>query len=114
MYGYRKLTRPDSAAYSFLFAAVELSDEENQREGKQILVRSPEFDSFWDGLLEANPKGLVQPGSCFTSKGLEGKCMSFRRCYPYNKVTEVGNWENWILGTYDTCTYYNVQGRQVC
>lgn len=89
-------------------------DEDDQRQAKQILARSPDFESFWDDLLEVDPKGLSADGSCYTNKGTLGKCMSFRRCYPYNKVTEVGNWENWVLGTYDTCTYYNIQGRQVC
>lgn len=39
--------------------------------------------------------------------------MPFRKCYPYFKLPELNNWETWVLGMYDTCSYYTPQGRQV-
>lgn len=52
-------------------------------------------------------------GPCFTNKGGLGRCMSFRQCYPYFKLPELGNWETWILGMYDTCSYFTETGRQM-
>lgn len=52
-------------------------------------------------------------GPCFTSKGSLGRCTSFRECYPYFKLPDLGNWETWILGMYDTCSYFTDTGRQV-
>lgn len=50
---------------------------------------------------------------CFTSKGVVGRCMSFRQCYPYFKIPDLNNWDSWVLGMYDTCSYFTIQGRQV-
>lgn len=57
--------------------------------------------------------GLLPIGPCFTSKGHLGRCTSFRQCYPYFKLPELNNWETWILGMYDTCSYFTGSGRQV-
>ena len=66
-------------------------------------------------LIPANVNSipLATTGPCFTGKGVLGKCTSFRQCYPYFKVPELNNFESWILGMYDTCSYYTAQGRQV-
>lgn len=57
--------------------------------------------------------GVLPVGPCFTSKGVFGRCTSFRQCYPYFKLPELSNWETWILGMYDTCSYFTSSGRQV-
>jgi hypothetical protein len=57
--------------------------------------------------------GVLPVGPCFTSKGVLGRCTSFRQCYPYFKLPELSNWETWILGMYDTCSYFTSSGRQV-
>ncbi|XP_063928244.1 proclotting enzyme-like isoform X1 [Zophobas morio] len=66
-------------------------------------------------LIPANVNSipLATTGPCFTGKGVLGKCTSFRQCYPYFKVPELNNFESWILGMYDTCSYYTAQGRQM-
>ncbi|XP_067002303.2 chymotrypsin-like protease CTRL-1 [Anabrus simplex] len=57
--------------------------------------------------------GVLPIGPCFTSKGVLGRCTSFRQCYPYFKLPELNNWETWILGMYDTCSYFTATGRQM-
>lgn len=52
-------------------------------------------------------------GPCFTGQGQLGRCTSFRQCYPYFKLPDLNNWESWVLGMYDTCSYFNTNGRQV-
>ncbi|CAH1153687.1 unnamed protein product [Phaedon cochleariae] len=94
------------------------------RSGRQIYFRTPTipvYNPFFasQGWSAVNPNALnlattVSPtGSCFTAKGLPGKCTSFRHCYPYFKIPEFGNYESWVLGMYDTCSYYTTQGRQM-
>ncbi|KAK7863849.1 hypothetical protein R5R35_003333 [Gryllus longicercus] len=57
--------------------------------------------------------GLLPIGPCFSSKGELGRCTSFRQCYPYFKLPELSNWETWVLGMYDTCSYFTATGRQM-
>lgn len=35
-----------------------------------------------------------------------------KSCYPYYKLQDVGTWERWVIGNYDTCSYYNSNGFQ--
>lgn len=49
---------------------------------------------------------------CITSRGQLGACSSFKHCYPYFKIPDLSIWEAWILGNYDTCSYWNNEGRQ--
>ncbi|XP_061518491.1 transmembrane protease serine 9 [Anopheles gambiae] len=61
----------------------------------------------------ADWKQTLGDGSpCLTAKGHLGFCTSFRKCYPYFKVPDLSVWESWVLGNYDTCSYFNEQGRQ--
>ncbi|XP_019871299.1 proclotting enzyme-like [Aethina tumida] len=55
----------------------------------------------------------LSTGPCITSKGLLGKCTSFRQCYPYFKIPDLTSWDSWVLGMYDACSYYTAQGRQM-
>ncbi|XP_065344136.1 serine protease 27-like [Cloeon dipterum] len=55
---------------------------------------------------------VLPVGPCYTSRGQLGRCTSFRQCYPYFKVPDLNNWETWVLGMYDTCSYFNTHGRQ--
>lgn len=89
---------------------VAVGAEETERDGKQLQVRSPEVD-FYQPLW--NYPSSRASGPCFTSKGVLGKCTSYRQCYPNQKTPDIANWEGWILGMYDTCSYFTVQGRQV-
>lgn len=57
-------------------------------------------------------QALGDGSPCLTSKGHLGFCTSFRKCYPYFKVPDLSVWESWVLGNYDTCSYFNDQGRQ--
>jgi len=56
---------------------------------------------------------LLPPGPCFSNQGRLGRCTTFRQCYPYFKLPDLSNWETWVLGVYDTCSYFNDDGRQV-
>ncbi|XP_054278589.1 proclotting enzyme-like [Macrosteles quadrilineatus] len=58
------------------------------------------------------PGGLVPLGPCLSDRGEFGRCTSFRSCYPYFKLPQLGTWETWVLGYYDTCTYLTNTGRQ--
>lgn len=89
-----------------------------KRSAKQFLVPGPGFQNNpfvssingdWDRLQQQ----IANTGACFTSKGALGRCTPFRQCYPYFKLPELNNWDTWILGMYDTCSYYTLQGRQV-
>lgn len=50
--------------------------------------------------------------TCITSKGHIGTCTTYRSCYPYFKIPDLTIWESWILGNYDTCSFFNEDGRQ--
>lgn len=57
--------------------------------------------------------------ACITSRGILGSCQSFRNCYPYFKVPPqvvrypvLNTWDSWVLGNYDTCSYYSDDGRE--
>ncbi|XP_044740915.1 proclotting enzyme-like [Chrysoperla carnea] len=56
---------------------------------------------------------LVETGPCYNNRGQLGKCTAFKQCYPYFKLPELSNWETWIFGMYDTCSYYSDSGRQM-
>jgi hypothetical protein len=55
---------------------------------------------------------LGEGSPCLTSKGAVGFCSSFKQCYPYFKFPDLSIWESWVLGNYDTCSYFNEDGRQ--
>lgn len=55
---------------------------------------------------------LREGNACVTSKGHIGTCTTYRNCYPYFKIPDLTIWESWILGNYDTCSFYNEDGRQ--
>lgn len=62
---------------------------------------------------EINWKSALGEGNaCLTSKGHLGYCTSFRECYPYFKIPDLSIWESWVLGNYDSCSYFNEAGRQ--
>lgn len=57
-------------------------------------------------------EALGEGATCLTSKGTLGACTSFRQCYPYFKIPDLSVWESWVLGNYDSCSYFNEDGRQ--
>lgn len=59
----------------------------------------------WPGVLPAGP--------CFSTQGRLGQCTSFRACYPYFKLPDFSTWETWVLGVFDTCSYFGESGRQM-
>ncbi|XP_044765126.1 proclotting enzyme-like [Coccinella septempunctata] len=89
-----------------------------KRTAKQFLVPGPglqnnPFVSSINGDWDRLQQQIANTGACFTSKGALGRCTPFRQCYPYFKLPELNNWDTWILGMYDTCSYYTLQGRQM-
>lgn len=73
----------------------------SERKPRQILYAIPTWNDV-----------LGEGGPCVTSKGQLGACTSFKHCYPYFKIPDVSIWEAWILGNYDTCSFWNNEGRQ--
>ncbi|XP_049535567.1 transmembrane protease serine 9 [Anopheles darlingi] len=73
------------------------------RSSRQVWV-SPRAANWKQSLGDGNP--------CLTAKGHLGYCTSFRKCYPYFKVPDLNVWDSWVLGNYDTCSYFNDDGRQ--
>lgn len=56
---------------------------------------------------------LGEGGVCVTSKAAYGSCKSFKSCFPYvKKMPDVGIFDSWLLGQYDTCTFLTKEGRQ--
>ncbi|BES90963.1 serine protease [Nesidiocoris tenuis] len=56
---------------------------------------------------------LITVGPCYTSTGRYGRCTSFRHCFPYFKLPDLNTWDSWVLGMYDTCTYFTATGKQM-
>uniref|UniRef100_A0A182QQV0 Phenoloxidase-activating factor 2 n=1 Tax=Anopheles farauti TaxID=69004 RepID=A0A182QQV0_9DIPT len=84
---------------------IEAAEEALPRQPRQVWI-SPRVPT-------ADWKQALGDGSpCLTAKGHLGFCTSFRKCYPYFKVPDLSVWESWVLGNYDTCSYFNEQGRQ--
>lgn len=98
--------------YFFLVSA----DFSPQRSSRQIIFKAPLLQGYQPllfGNVDHFSTALIAAGPCFDNKGILGKCMPFRKCYPYFKLPELNNWDTWVLGMYDTCSYYTAQGRQV-
>ena len=51
------------------------------------------------------------PGQCLTSKGEVGHCTTFKECYPYFKIPDLGVLDGWVLGVYDSCSYIHTNGQ---
>lgn len=73
-------------------------------EGLNLEVQSRESR----GLVWSEKAGT---GACLTSKGELGHCTSFKECYPYFKIPDLGALDGWVLGVYDTCSYIREDGR---
>ncbi|XP_058065009.1 uncharacterized protein LOC131214693, partial [Anopheles bellator] len=86
--------------FAVLLVAADLTAKRSQR---QIWL-SPRASNWKQALGDGSP--------CLTAKGLLGSCTSFRKCYPYFKVPDLNVWDSWVLGNYDTCSYFNDDGRQ--
>ncbi|XP_044256879.1 proclotting enzyme-like [Tribolium madens] len=89
-------------------------ERQPKRSDTQFILKETAYQ-YNPGLIPSNINTvpLATTGPCFTGKGVLGKCTSFRQCYPYFKVPVLDNFESWILGMYDTCSYYTAQGRQM-
>uniref|UniRef100_A0A182KD49 Uncharacterized protein n=1 Tax=Anopheles christyi TaxID=43041 RepID=A0A182KD49_9DIPT len=82
-----------------------MTDQPPPRQPRQIWLNSHVPHADWK-------QSLGDGSPCLTAKGHLGFCTSFRKCYPYFKVPDLSVWESWVLGNYDTCSYFNEQGRQ--
>ncbi|XP_057657586.1 proclotting enzyme [Diorhabda carinulata] len=106
---------------AYVSAIVQFADiPEGKRTNRQFYFRGPAIPVYnpfvipqvWSS-FSTNSLNIATAGQCLTAKGVIGKCTSFRQCYPYFKIAEFGNFESWVLGMYDTCSYYTAQGRQM-
>ncbi|KAL2729018.1 serine proteinase stubble-like [Vespula squamosa] len=75
-------------------AAIEGDPSSISRDGRSIL---------WSGSAERD--------TCLTSKGEIGRCTTFKECYPYFKIPDLGALDGWVLGVYDTCSFILEDGR---
>lgn len=50
---------------------------------------------------------------CETTMGKRGTCKSFHDCYPLFKVADMSDYEGWIMGHYDTCSYISGNNMEV-
>ncbi|KAL2744995.1 serine proteinase stubble-like [Vespula maculifrons] len=75
-------------------AAIEGDPSSLSRDGRSIL---------WSGSAERD--------TCLTSKGEIGRCTTFKECYPYFKIPDLGALDGWVLGVYDTCSFVLEDGR---
>ncbi|TRY75247.1 hypothetical protein TCAL_01673 [Tigriopus californicus] len=50
---------------------------------------------------------------CVTNEGKNGTCTTVKGCYPYFRLFDFGPTETASYGTYDTCAYDTVNGKQV-
>ncbi|XP_043672667.1 serine proteinase stubble-like [Vespula pensylvanica] len=75
-------------------AAIEGDLSSLSRDGRSIL---------WSGSAERD--------TCLTSKGEIGRCTTFKECYPYFKIPDLGALDGWVLGVYDTCSFILEDGR---
>lgn len=65
------------------------------------------------GNLVTTWSNQFEGGACITAKATFGKCTSFKACYPYfKKIPNLSVFDTWVLGQYDTCTFYTDDGRQ--
>lgn len=64
--------------------------------------------------VSAWENSLAEGSTCITSKSEYGSCVSFKSCYPYfkKKLPDFTVWDSWVLGHYDSCSYFDAEGRQ--
>ncbi|NP_001166087.1 serine protease 70 precursor [Nasonia vitripennis] len=89
------------------------AESEQLAEDDSVLVEALP-DSELTGLTasrRASRQLFSQRGPCLTSKGAVGKCTTFKECYPYFKIPDLGALDGWVLGIYDTCSYTQSDGR---
>ncbi|XP_072756072.1 uncharacterized protein [Anoplolepis gracilipes] len=68
-----------------------------------------------DPFVSREGRGILWNGpttreTCLTSKGEVGRCTTFKECYPYFKIPDLGALDGWVLGVYDTCSYIREDG----
>ncbi|KAF7271672.1 hypothetical protein GWI33_015469 [Rhynchophorus ferrugineus] len=102
-----------------VFAADVKDAVVEKRDTKQILVQTNYAYPLYNLVPQvplaqplASPGLIPAASACYTSKGAIGKCVTFRECFPYFKKPETSNFDSWVLGTYDTCSYFTSQGQQ--
>ncbi|XP_012530794.1 proclotting enzyme [Monomorium pharaonis] len=85
--------RPEEDDNAVVVEAAIDPDQFGSRKGRGIL---------WNGATTRE--------TCLTSKGEIGRCTTFKECYPYFKIPDLGALDGWVLGVYDTCSYIREDG----
>jgi len=81
------------------------------RTGRQFFVRAPIYPNYispYQPFLVGSFNQVPLAGACPSDK-----CKPFKECYPYFKVPELNNFESWIYGMYNSCSYYTATGKQM-
>ncbi|XP_020279968.1 proclotting enzyme-like [Pseudomyrmex gracilis] len=86
-------------------------DDAHPSEADDVVVVEAAIDPFGS----RDSRGILWNGAttretCLTSKGEVGRCMTFKECYPYFKIPDLGALDGWVLGVYDTCSYIREDG----
>lgn len=99
--------------FSLPFTASNITSDDLSRQQRHLLYTysdQPPVRASWAG---------GEGYACITSRGILGSCQSFRNCYPFFKhpppvvrFPVLNAWDTWVLGNYDTCSYYTDDGRE--
>lgn len=94
---------------------VKVEGNDNVRQKRQFYFNYPQVIT---PVIAAWSKSSLG-SACLTSKGILGYCQTFKKCYPFFKFPEpitkfpnLNAWDYWVLGNYDTCSYFTDDGRQ--
>ncbi|KAK0083109.1 hypothetical protein PV325_009307 [Microctonus aethiopoides] len=81
-------------------------------EDDTVVIDAAEINAARSGARQLHwTEKKVVGGVCLTSKGEVGHCTTFKECYPYFKIPDLGALDGWVLGVYDTCSYIRDDGR---
>lgn len=107
-----QLCKNSSRLFSLPYLALNITADDAPRQERHLIYTFPQSPvrASWAG---------GEGYTCITSRGILGSCQSFRNCYPFFKVPTpvlrypvLNAWDTWVLGNYDTCSYYTDDGRQ--
>ncbi|KAK2574958.1 hypothetical protein KPH14_008721 [Odynerus spinipes] len=101
-------TTNDKPAVPTSYSVDRQNNEVHREEDDAIVVEAAikaEPSSRWKSDRSILWSGSTERSTCLTSKGEVGRCTTFKECYPYFKIPDLGALDGWVLGVYDTCSF---------